>query len=347
MVVVDNLVVRYGARSAVDGLSFAARPGHVTALLGPNGAGKTSTVETLEGYRTPSAGQVSVLGMDPRRDHRQLVPRIGVMLQQGGVYPGMGPAQALHLFAAYYAHPVDPEALLSEVGLDHVRRTPWRRLSGGEQQRLSLALALIGRPDVLFLDEPTAGVDPEGRLIVRDLIARQRDAGVAILLTTHELAEVEKLADHVLIIDHGRALAEGTVAELAAVADDGSIRFGAHPGLDTSALADHIRLATTGHAAADTPTADVEVTEGPPGTYRVVTTAQMEIPAVVAAITTWLANNGTTLSDLRTGHSLEEAYLAITGRRPEPERTESTGRRDRRGRRAKSRIPRENKEVTH
>src|SRR4051794_15302593 len=161
-VAVSDLVVRYGSVTAVAGVSFEAEAGEVVALLGPNGAGKTTTVETLEGYLRPSAGTVRVLGLDPVADHRRLTPQIGVMLQRGGVYPGMGPGEAIRLFASYYDTPDDPELLLERVGLRDVAGTPWRRLSGGEQQRLSLALALVGRPRVAFLDEPTAGVDPAG-----------------------------------------------------------------------------------------------------------------------------------------------------------------------------------------
>src|SRR5271166_1256204 len=185
----DGLVVEYGARRAVDGLSFTASAGEVLALLGPNGAGKTSTVECLEGYRRPAAGRVRVLGLDPRADHRALVPSIGVMLQRGGVYPMLGPRRILDLFAAYYADPEDPGALLDLVGLTGVAGTPWRHLSGGEQQRLSLAMALVGRPRVVFFDEPTAGVDPEGRLAIRAVVAGLARRGVCVLLTTHELAE--------------------------------------------------------------------------------------------------------------------------------------------------------------
>src|SRR3954452_11523283 len=211
---ISDLVVRYGAVTAVDGLSLSAGAGEVLALLGPNGAGKTTTVETAEGYRRPTAGTVRVLGLDPIADHRRLTPQIGVMLQQGGVYPGMGPLEALRLFSSYYDEPADPVALLDRVGLAAVAKTPWRRLSGGEQQRLALALALIGRPGVAFLDEPTAGVDPGGRLTIRAVISDLRAAGVSVLLTTHYLEEAERLADHVVIIDRGRVLTAGTPAEL-------------------------------------------------------------------------------------------------------------------------------------
>ncbi|HWD51801.1 MAG TPA: ABC transporter ATP-binding protein [Acidimicrobiales bacterium] len=300
VVVCDGLVVRYGGLVAVDALSFRAGAGEVVALLGPNGAGKTSTVECFEGYRQPSAGSVTVLGLDPRRNHTALVPRIGVMLQRGGVYPMLGPVQVLHLFAKYYDDPEDPDALVDLVGLAGVQRTPWRRLSGGEQQRLSLALALVGKPEVVFLDEPTAGVDPEGRVVVREIVAGLRRRGICVILTTHELAEAERLADRVVIIDHGRKLAEDTPAGLAAGTADGSIRFTTDPGLDTAALA----LAVGSGTAID---------EEGPGIYRLHPATGTDNPAVVAALAGWLAERGLTLGDLRTGHSLEEAYLAITG----------------------------------
>lgn len=322
----DELVVRYGSVVAVDRLSFRAEQGEVVALLGPNGAGKTSTVETLEGYRQVSSGAVRVLGLDPRRDHTRLVSRIGVMLQRGGVYPMLGPARVLDLFARYYDDAEDPAALLELVGLAHVGRTPWRRLSGGEQQRLSLALALVGKPEVVFLDEPTAGVDPEGRLVVRDVIAGLRDRGVCVLLTTHELAEAERLADRVVIIHHGRKLADDSPAALAAGTADGSVRFTAEAGLDLTSLV---------HALADGTT----VAEEQPGAYRLRPGPDSTTPTVVAALAAWLAEQGLALGDLRTGQSLEEAYLAITGSagEPEPQADDGRGRRRRgpgRGRRS-------------
>ncbi len=326
----DGVVIRYGTTTAVDRLSFRAHHGEVLALLGPNGAGKTSTVEALEGYRAVAAGTVRVLGLDPGRDHADLVPRIGVMLQKGGVYPMLGPAQVLHLFAAYYDDPDDPDALLDLVGLGHVRRTPWRRLSGGEQQRLSLALALVGRPEVLFLDEPTAGVDPEGRIVVRELIAAQRDKGLCVLLTTHELGEAERLADRVVIVDRGRLLAEGTPAELASGTADGSVRFSTDPGIDTAAL-------TTALAATVAPGASVD--EERPGAYRLRLPDGTATPPVVAVLAGWLAERDLSLGDLRTGQSLEEAYLAITGAPGEPEPTPAPeeGTHGRRGRRSRGR----------
>ena len=305
-VVCRDVVIRYGDTVAVDRLAFEARAGEVLALLGPNGAGKTSTVEALEGYRPVDRGTLRVLGLDPRSDHTALVARIGVMLQNGGVYPMLGPAQVLSLFARYYDDAEDPDALLDLVGLTPVRRTPWRRLSGGEKQRLALALALVGKPEVLFLDEPTAGVDPEGRIVVRDIIAAQRRRGICTILTTHELAEAERLADQVVIIDHGRKLAEGSPAALASGTTDGSVRFTTEPGIDTTALAGRLG-----------PGASLD--EERPGSYRLHPPDGVSSPAVVAALAGWLAERDLSLGDLRTGPSLEEAYLAITGSRGTPE----------------------------
>lgn len=294
---VSGLVVRYGERTAVDGVSFSAEAGEVVTLLGPNGAGKTTTVETLEGFRRPDGGWARVLGLDPRRDRARLVPRIGVMLQQGGVYPSMGPLDALRLFAAYYDRPADPDELLERVGLRSAARTPWRRLSGGEQQRLSLALALVGRPEAVFLDEPTAGVDPHGRAAIRDIVRSLRDQGVCVLLTTHELDEVERVADRVVIVDRGRVVAEGSPASLMAAAGEDAVRFGAPPGLDVAALAGRL---------------GAPVVEERPGEYRVDAPAT---PRLVADLTAWLADRDLPLADLRAGrHRLEDVFLRLTGK---------------------------------
>jgi ABC-2 type transport system ATP-binding protein len=294
-----DLVVRYGELVAVDHLSFEAHSGEVVALLGPNGAGKTSTVEALEGYRAVAGGSASVLGLDPVRQHAALVPRIGVMLQRGGVYPMLSATQVLHLFAEYYRNPADPDELLDLVGLGPVRKTRWRRLSGGEQQRLSLALALVGRPEVLFLDEPTAGVDPEGRITIREIVAEQRARGICIVLTTHELTEAERLADRVVIIDHGRLLAEGTPATLASGAAGSAIRFSSDRGIDTASLASALG-------------SGVVVIEEQPGAYRIEPPPDVATPTVVAALAAWLAERSLPVGEIRTGGSLEEAYLAIT-----------------------------------
>ncbi len=305
-VVCHDLVVRYGDRTAVDRVSFTAERGEVLCILGPNGAGKTSTVECLEGYRRPVSGSALVLGLDPWKEHRVLVHRIGVMLQRGGVYPMLGPRRALSLFASYYEHPEDPDALLDLLRLREVATTPWRHLSGGEQARLSLALALVGRPEVVFLDEPTAGVDPEGRLAVRDVVAGLRERAVSVVLTTHELAEAERLADQIVILHRGSVVAEGPPASLAshAVEPAGSagtgeeIVFGAAPDLDVAALGSAVGAV---------------VVEESPGRYRVTPPSEVSATAVSAAVGAWLAEKGLALRDLRIGQSLEEAYLTIVG----------------------------------
>jgi ABC-2 type transport system ATP-binding protein len=310
--------VRYGRRTAVDHISFTARRGEVLCILGPNGAGKTSTLECLEGYRRPATGSVRVLGLDPVADHRALVPHIGVMLQRGGVYPMLGPARVLHLFASYYAAPEDPEALLDLVGLRSVAKTPWRHLSGGEQARLSLALALVGRPDVLLLDEPTAGVDPEGRLAVREVIGSLRDRGACVLLTTHELPEAERVADRVLVLAGGVVVAEGSPTSLAGEdALTREVTFAAPAGVDLDGLRHAIGTGAT-------------VTEYAPGRYRVDigvhataqpgggTTPSLAPASVAAGIATWLAEHGVAFSELRVGRTLEESYLEVLRAYAEP-----------------------------
>jgi ABC-2 type transport system ATP-binding protein len=213
---VDGLVMRYGATTAVDGLSLTIQAGTITAVLGPNGAGKTTLLETCEGFRRAQAGTVRVLGLDPRRDRRALVPRIGVMLQDGGAWSGVRALEMLHHVARLHAHPLDPLALTERLGLEDCGRTPYRRLSGGQRQRLGLALALVGRPELVFVDEPTAGMDPHARRTTWDLLRELRTAGVTVVLTTHHMDEAERLADVVHIVDRGRLVASGTPAALTA-----------------------------------------------------------------------------------------------------------------------------------
>ncbi len=295
-----------GTRPAVDDAYLSAERGEVLVVLGPNGAGKTSTVETLEGYRRPTKGEVRVLGLDPATEHDALAGRIGVMLQRGGVYPVLGPRQVLGLFARYYPDPLPTHELLDLVGLRAVAATPWRHLSGGEQQRLSLALALVGRPEAAFLDEPTAGVDPEGRIAVRAVVNGLKEQGVCVVLTTHELAEAEKMADRVVILSSGHVVREGTPHELTTTTPTGVgalrpvLTFGAPPALDTGALA-----AAVGAGAA--------VTETTPGRYRVEAAPEHPTPAVTAAVATFLAEHGATLTDLVAGKTLEDVYFEAVG----------------------------------
>jgi ABC-2 type transport system ATP-binding protein len=286
----------------VDGISFTVDPGQVLALLGPNGAGKTTTVETLEGLLRPDAGSVRVLGLDPHADHERLMPHLGAMPQDGGVYPGARPIEMLRLVASFHAAPDDPAELLDRVGLSHRARATWRTLSGGEQQRLSLALALVGRPEVVLLDEPTAGIDPTGRQLVRQLVADLKTAGAAVIVTTHDLEEAEKIADLVVIVDRGRVVANGTPVELMRSAGTAEIRFGAPPGLDTAALGKTLMAG---------------VDEIAPGEYLV---GLEPTPSNINALTAWLAANDLPLADLRAGRqSLEDVFLrmtAITGEIP-------------------------------
>ena len=284
---VDGLVVRYGSVVAVDGVSFSVRSATVLALLGPNGAGKTTTVETCEGYRRPSVGTVRVLGLDPLRERPALTPRIGVMLQSGGVYPGAYPLEMLRLLASFYANPLDPRSLLDRLGVPE--RPAYRRLSGGEKQRLSLAMALVGRPEVVFLDEPSAGLDPQARHATWDVVRELRSDGVTVVLTTHAMDEAESLADDVVVVDAGRVVASGSVA---ALTRSSGVTFRASPGLDLSGLTGAVEEA--------------------PGRYAVPGEAT---PALVAAVTAWCAERGVLAEDLRAGRrSLEDVFLSLTGK---------------------------------
>jgi ABC-2 type transport system ATP-binding protein len=295
---VARLTKHYGAVRALDGLSLRIEVGEVFGLLGPNGAGKTTTVEILEGYRRADAGEVRVLDLDPWRDGARLRPRIGVMLQDGGLYPGIRPLEALALFASYYDEPDDPERLLDVVGLREAEHTLVRRMSGGQYQRLSLALALIGRPSLVFLDEPTAGLDPRARATTWDLVRELRDHGATVVLTTHAMDEAEQLCNRLAIIDHGRMVGYGTPAELTATAAAEETRFSAPPELDRAGLAAALGLEAP------------YVREPRPGDYVVDVPATPELIATLAA---WLRDRDVTLGELHAGRgSLEEVFLRLT-----------------------------------
>jgi len=295
---VVELEKHYGSTRAVDGLSLSVGEGEVFGLLGPNGAGKTTTVEILEGYRRPDRGSVRVLGLDPVTDGAALRPKIGVMLQDGGLPPGLRAREVLHQFAAFYDDADDPDRLLGVVGLEQQADTPVRRLSGGQRQRLSLALALIGRPRCAFLDEPTAGMDPHARADTWDLVRSLRADGVTVLLTTHAMGEAEQLCDRVAIVDHGRLLACGTPAELTRSAVSHETWFSADPGLPVSELAAALGLGDGG------------VIESRPGEYTIAATAT---PALIADLTAWLRDRNMQLDELRgSRRSLEEVFLRLT-----------------------------------
>jgi ABC-2 type transport system ATP-binding protein len=297
---VSGLVKRYGGTAAVAGIDLTMAADSVLALLGPNGAGKTTTVEICEGFRTADAGIVRVLGLDPATDGAALRPRIGVMPQGGGAYPGVRADEMLRLVASCAANPLDPAWLLDVLGLDSVRRTPFKRLSGGQQQRLSLACALIGRPELVFLDEPTAGMDPQARRLVWELVRALRSDGVGVLLTTHLMEEAEALADHVVIIDRGRVAAQGSPAELTATtADKQRLTFQTRAGLPLERL---VAALPDGCAAMEITAGDYEVT-GP------------ITPHVVSTVTAWCADEGVLAEALRVAtRSLEDVFLDLTGR---------------------------------
>jgi len=289
-IVIDNLTKRYGRHTAVDHLTLSVEQGESYALLGPNGAGKTTTVEILEGLRNPSGGNVSVLGIDPSKRPRELHKHVGVMLQEGGISPATRPLEALRLFAAFHDHPRDLDELVKLTGLTGRLKTPYRQLSGGEKQRLSLALALVGNPQVLFLDEPTAGMDPMARRNTWAIIETLHDVGVTTLLTTHYMDEAERLSDRIGIITNGRLITEGSPSEL--IQKSGGVTLLAEPGLDTK----HFPITTS---------------ELAPGQY--VIDVDPVTPEALATLTTWLAERGILLRELRVGATgLEDVFLELT-----------------------------------
>lgn len=213
-VVVDRVCHAYGDSPALRDLSWHAPHGQVTTLLGRNGAGKTSIVEMAEGLRRPDSGSISVMGHEPWGADAHHRARVGVMLQDGGLPMGTKPQALLHHLASFHAHPVDVQALAARLDIPAFNRTSVRRLSGGQRQRVALAAALVGRPDVIFLDEPSAGLDPHARREVWRIIDDERRRGASIVVTTHSFDEAERLADHVVVMNVGRCVAEGTLGEV-------------------------------------------------------------------------------------------------------------------------------------
>jgi ABC-2 type transport system ATP-binding protein len=296
---VRGLVKRFGATTAVAGLDLTLERGTVLALLGPNGAGKTTTVEICTGFRRADAGEVRVLGEDPAGAPDSLRARIGVMPQGGGAYPGVKAGEMLRLVAACAARPLDPDWLIEVLGLRSSARTPFKRLSGGQQQRLALACALVGRPELVFLDEPTAGMDPQARRLVWELVGALRRDGVAVLLTTHLMEEAEALADQVVIVDHGAVVAAGTPTELTSTGEEQELRFRARTGMDVAALAAAL---PAGYRAAETVAG------------RYVVRGRID-PQVLSAITGWCAGQGALADDVQVARrSLEDVFLDLTGR---------------------------------
>nr|WP_231755136.1 ABC transporter ATP-binding protein [Pseudarthrobacter sp. GA104] len=288
----------------VGGISLVAERGQVTALLGANGAGKTTTLECAQGLQKRSGGSITLLGQDPASAGADLRSRVGVMLQDGGLPPSARPLPLLRHIAGLYAHPWPVEDLVERLGIDAFGRTTVRRLSGGQKQRLALAAALIGRPEVLFLDEPSAGLDPQSRQLVFELIGELRDAGLGIILTTHLMDDAQRLADYVYIIDGGRNVAEGTVQELlqrgpaleAGAHHVRTLSFEAKPGLDLSAVLP----------------ADVVISEERAGSYTATGTLT---PRHLAALAEWWAVHDIMPASMTLqARSLEDVFLDISGK---------------------------------
>lgn len=294
---VENLSVHYGPLRAVDDVSFTASFGEITAVLGPNGAGKTSTIETCEGFRQPTSGSVRVLGLDPWTQRTTLHREVGVMLQDGGVYPSARVAETVAQFCRLYDRGASADELVARVGLTERANSTWRRLSGGEKQRLCLALALAARPRVAFLDEPTAGVDVNGRDDVRAIIRELAGDGCAVLLATHELDEAERLADRVVFFNRGRIVANSTLANLRAART--TVRFRSSTSLDASALSRHIGL-------------EVAVN----GDEYIVSFSSADSSMasdLVSRISVWLGSNSLPLHDLNVGgERLEDIFRMLT-----------------------------------
>ncbi|WP_159808879.1 ABC transporter ATP-binding protein [Cellulomonas citrea] len=293
---VTGLVKTYGSRRAVDGLDLTAHHGRLTAVLGPNGAGKTSTIECCEGLRSPDGGTVRVLGLAPD-DHR-LRSRVGVMLQDGGLPTAARAGDVLAHVAAMYARPRDVRELRDRLGLDAFARTTVRRLSGGQRQRLALACALVGNPELVFLDEPGAGLDPQARAAVWGLVRELRDRGVAVVLTTHQMDEAQALADDVVVVDHGTVVARGSVGELLTAARHTTTRLRTREPAPLEAVRRVLR-----------PGLDVQVE--PDG---VLTLTGDLTPHDVHAITGALAEEGVLVADLTVGvRTLQDVFLELTG----------------------------------
>ena len=297
---VENLRKHYDDVKAVDSISFEVQKGEIFGFLGPNGAGKTTTIEIIEGYKTPDSGRATVLDLDPGRDRYKLRDRIGLMLQETSLYPDLKVGELLRLFASYYRHPVEPDALLEMIGLEEKRGAFIRELSGGQRQRVVFVLALINDPEVLFLDEPTAGLDPQSRRAIWEWIDLARKKGQTVFLTTHYIEEAERLCDQVAIIDHGRIIALDTPKRLVAGADvEQCIAFAIEGSLDVTRL------------------------EALPGTIRVLgdghgefTLYAREAHPVLKSLIEMSETDGFKLRGLEVaGATLEDVFIRLTGRR--------------------------------
>ena len=298
--------MRYGDTHAVDGLSLTVERGTVTAVLGPNGAGKTTTLETCEGYRSPHRGTVRVLGLDPARRRRDLLPRIGVMLQSGGAWSGVRAVEMLEHVARLHANPLPVPMLVERLGLGECGRTPYRRLSGGQQQRLGLAMAVVGRPELVFVDEPTAGMDPAARRTTWELVGELKADGVTVVLTTHYMEEAERLADTVHVIDRGRVVASGSPFELTRARGQATIRLVVTEPFPPEAP-ESLRAALG---------AATEVTQINEQSLLITGPADA---STLAKVSSWCEEQGVLPESLSLGQrTLEDVFLQLTGRELAP-----------------------------
>lgn len=291
---------------AVNGLSFQAAHGHVTALLGPNGAGKTTTLECAQGLLKPTGGRVRLLGENPWNAGPGLRARAGVMLQDGGLPQSARPGEFLKHVSSMYRRPADMQELMSTLGIHSFLKTPLRRLSGGQKQRVALAAALAGDPEIVFLDEPSAGLDPQSRAVVFDLITDLKQRGTAVVLTTHLLDDAQRLADHVVIVDRGTVRKSGTVAELIAGEDTtGVLRVGLTPRQrQLWQAAPPSLIATADRAGVSVDVHDDQVTVT--GAFG---------PDLLEDITAWLATTGELPTSMTLQpRTLEDVFLAVAGR---------------------------------
>ena len=300
VITVENLHKSYGDVKAVNGISFEVHEGEIFGFLGPNGAGKTTTIEIIEGYRMPDSGQATVLGLDPRQDRYEVKERIGIMLQETSLYPDLKVSELLRLFASYYRQPVEPDALLEMIGLEEKKGAFVRELSGGQRQRVVFVLTLINDPELLFLDEPTAGLDPQSRRAIWEWINLAREKGKTIFLTTHYIEEAEDLCDRVAIIDHGEIIALDTPKRLMAGLEvEHRIEFAIQGALDVARL------------------------EAMPGVSKALDDGQgaftlyaPEAPPALKSLINLAETNGFTLRGLTVeGATLEDVFIQLTGRR--------------------------------
>lgn len=294
---VSDLVVDYSRTRAVDHVSFTVAPGGITAVLGPNGAGKTTTIEVCEGLRRASSGSVRVWGTDPQSLTADQRARMGVMLQAGGIPSAARAVEFVRHIASLHASPMDPDLLCERLGLHALGRTPYRRLSGGQKQSVALATAMVGRPDLLMLDEPTAGLDPLARVSTWDLISDLAAAGVSVLMSTHFMEEAERLADRVLVFDQGQIVAGGSVADLTGSADL-EVRVITTTALDAAdlqrALGDGVVVSSR-------------------GTQTTITGSS--VADVSPALTTWCSSHDVVITSLSSGRrTLEDVFFDITGK---------------------------------